>query len=44
MVAVVDGPVLGDGARLGARCELRGGVRIGCDVRIPEDGMWVGAG
>ena len=29
--------------RLGARCELRDGVRIGCDVQIPDDGAFAPA-
>jgi mannose-1-phosphate guanylyltransferase len=41
---VVDGAVLGDGADIGARCELVRRVRVGCDVRIPDDGVRFSAG
>ncbi|CAN5890697.1 NDP-sugar synthase [soil metagenome] len=37
--SIVRDSVLGDGAGLGARCELAGGVRIGCDVQIPDGGV-----
>ncbi len=41
---IVSASVLGDGAVVGARCELRGGVRVGCDVRIPDAGIRFGPG
>ncbi|CAN5560343.1 NDP-sugar synthase [soil metagenome] len=40
---VVQSSVLGDGAVVGARCELSGGIRIGCDVHIPDAGLRVSA-
>ncbi len=33
--AVLTGAVIGDGAVIGARNELREGVRVWCDARIP---------
>jgi len=41
---VVDASVLGDGADVGSGCELRGGVRIGCDVQVPDGGIRFSAG
>ena len=42
--SVVDGAVLGDDAVVGARCELVRGIRVGCGVRIPDDGVRFSAG
>ena len=33
---VLDGAVIGDGAHVGADNELRDGIRIWCDARIPD--------
>ncbi|MBA2740104.1 MAG: NDP-sugar synthase [Nocardioidaceae bacterium] len=42
--SLVRASVLGDAAVLGARCELVDGGRVGCDVRIPDDGLRFTAG
>ena len=36
---VLDGAVVGDGVRIGARNELRAGVRVWPEVQLPDGGL-----
>jgi mannose-1-phosphate guanylyltransferase len=37
--AVLNDAVIGDGAVVGARCELRNGVRVWPEVVLPDGGL-----